>query len=51
MKQQKLVTLHAEPQPLEIDMTRMAIIIVDMQNAFASKGGMVDLWVTDSPAL
>jgi ureidoacrylate peracid hydrolase len=47
MKQQKLVTLQAEPQPLEIDLARMAIIVVDMQNAFASKGGMLDLWGSD----
>lgn len=28
--------------PKEIDITKTAIIIVDMQNAFASKGGMLD---------
>ena len=47
MIEQKLVTLQAEPQPLEIDLRRLAIVVVDMQNAFASKGGMVDLWGFD----
>ena len=35
--------LQAEPEPLEIDIRRTAVIIVDMQNAFVSKGGMFDL--------
>ena len=44
MKEPKLVMLQAEPEPLEIDMKRTAILVIDMQNAFASKGGMFDLW-------
>jgi ureidoacrylate peracid hydrolase len=47
MKKQRLVTLQAEIQPLEMDLERFAVIVVDMQNAFASKGGMVDLWGFD----
>jgi ureidoacrylate peracid hydrolase len=35
--------LEAQPQPLEIDWKRTAVIIIDMQNAFISKGGMFDL--------
>jgi len=35
--------LQAEPEPLEIDLKRMAIVVVDMQNALISKGGMIDL--------
>ena len=47
MKEQALVTLQAEPEPLEIDVTRMAILVIDMQNAFARKGGLFDLWGHD----
>jgi ureidoacrylate peracid hydrolase len=38
-----MATLAARPQPLEIDLGRTALVLVDMQNAFASKGGMLDL--------
>jgi ureidoacrylate peracid hydrolase len=36
-------TLDAKPDPLEIDFHKSAIIVVDMQNAFASPGGMLDI--------
>jgi ureidoacrylate peracid hydrolase len=39
--------LTARPEPLEIDFSRTAVIVVDMQNAFASKGGMLDLYGID----
>jgi len=35
--------LHAEPQSLEIDRQRTAVLVIDMQNAFVSKGGMYEL--------
>jgi ureidoacrylate peracid hydrolase len=35
--------LAARPQAIDLDPTRTAVIVVDMQNAFASKGGMFDL--------
>jgi ureidoacrylate peracid hydrolase len=35
-------TLNARPEPLEIDLARSAIIVVDMQNAFVKEGGMFD---------
>ncbi len=38
-----LVKLQAEPEPLEIDLQRTAVVIVDMQNGYASKGGYYDL--------
>ena len=38
-----MVTLNARPEPLAIDLARAALIVVDMQNAFASKDGMFDL--------
>ena len=45
------VTLRAEPEPLAIELSKTAIIVVDMQNAFVSPGGMFDLWGHDiSPA-
>jgi len=47
MEKQRLVNLQAESEPLKIDLAKLAVIVVDMQNAFASKGGMVDLWGFD----
>jgi ureidoacrylate peracid hydrolase len=38
-----MVKLSAKPEPVEINLKQTAIVIVDMQNAFASKGGMFDL--------
>ncbi|HET7338247.1 MAG TPA: cysteine hydrolase [Candidatus Dormibacteraeota bacterium] len=37
------VEVPASPAPLPIDLDRTALIVVDMQNAFASPGGMLDL--------
>ena len=37
-----LVTIPARPEPLEIDLARAACVVVDMQNAFLSPGGMFD---------
>ena len=37
------VILEAEPGPLEIDLQRTAVMVIDMQNAFAAKGGWLDL--------
>ena len=38
----KLVSVNAKPEPIEIDLHRTAVLVVDMQNAFVSKGGMFD---------
>ena len=38
-----IVALKARPNAVEIDLGRTAIIVVDMQNAYASKGGMLDI--------
>lgn len=38
-----MVSLNARPNPVEIDLSRTAIVVVDMQNAYASKGGMLDI--------
>jgi len=43
----KVVTVQAKPEPIKIDVSRTAIIVVDMQNAFLSKGGMFDLFGWD----
>ena len=37
------LTLPAEPEPITIASDRTAVLVVDMQNAFASPGGMLDL--------
>jgi ureidoacrylate peracid hydrolase len=38
-----MLTLMARPEPVTIAPDRTAVIVVDMQNAFASRGGMFDL--------
>src|SRR6201981_3079223 len=38
-----MTKLDAKPNPLEVDLRKSAIVVVDMQNAFASKGGMLDI--------
>jgi ureidoacrylate peracid hydrolase len=35
--------LNARPEPVEIDLRQTAVIVVDMQNGFASRGGMLDI--------
>lgn len=35
--------IPAEPSPLTVALDRTAVLVVDMQNAFASPGGMLDL--------
>ena len=37
-----LVTIEAKPEPITIDTSRSAALVVDMQNDFAAKGGMFD---------
>lgn len=43
LSSEKLVSVEAKPEPVEIDLKKTAVVVVDMQNAFASKGGMFDL--------
>jgi len=38
-----IVRLQARPEPLEIDLHRTAVMIIDMQNGYVSKGGFLDL--------
>ncbi|MBN1102214.1 MAG: isochorismatase family protein [Deltaproteobacteria bacterium] len=37
------VSIYAEPDPIQIEWNRSAVVVVDMQNAFVSAGGMFDL--------
>lgn len=39
----KYVIVRAEPEPIKIDILKTAVIIVDMQNTFAHRGGYFDL--------
>ena len=37
------VIVQAKPEPIELDTEKTAVIVVDMQNAFCKKGGMLDV--------
>ena len=37
------VVIPAQPEPIKLDIKRTALIVVDMQNAFCTKGGMFDI--------
>jgi len=37
------ILIQADPEPITVDIVKMAVIVVDMQNAFLSKGGYFDL--------
>jgi ureidoacrylate peracid hydrolase len=37
-----MITLQAKPEPIAIDPARTGVIVVDMENDFAAKGGMFD---------
>src|SRR5687767_1741469 len=39
----RLVTLPARPEPIRVAVDETAVIVVDMQNAYASPGGYLDL--------
>jgi ureidoacrylate peracid hydrolase len=42
-----MLKLDAKPGPVEVELAKSAVVVVDMQNAFASKGGMLDIAGTD----
>jgi ureidoacrylate peracid hydrolase len=47
-----MIRLDTKPEAVEIDLAGSAIVVVDMQNAFASKGGMLDVGgvdISDAP--
>ena len=46
------VQIAAEPESISLELSRTAVLVVDMQNAFASPGGMLDLAGIDvAPAI
>ena len=42
-----MTRLDTKPDAIEVDQASSAIVVVDMQNAFASKGGMLDVGGVD----
>src|SRR4051794_41454464 len=38
-----MVTLPARPEPIRLAADQTAVVVIDMQNAYASPGGYVDL--------
>jgi ureidoacrylate peracid hydrolase len=47
VKPVKSVRMRARPESIELDLHRTAVIVVDMQNGFVSKGGMFDTFGWD----
>jgi ureidoacrylate peracid hydrolase len=41
--QARFVTLPARPEPIRVAADETAVVVIDMQNAYATKGGYVDL--------
>src|SRR5258707_10720438 len=41
-RKSEMVMLDAKPEPIAMDPARSAVIVVDMENDFAAKGGMFD---------
>jgi hypothetical protein len=39
----RIVKFDAKPEPIAIDTAKTAVIVVDMQNDFGTKGGLLDL--------
>jgi ureidoacrylate peracid hydrolase len=47
-----MTKLDAKPGAIEVELTKAAVVVVDMQNAFATKGGMLDISgadISDAP--
>jgi ureidoacrylate peracid hydrolase len=42
MEARRIVSVEARPAPLSIDLAKTAVLVIDMQNDFGSKGGMFD---------
>ena len=38
----RMLRINAKPAPIEVEVEHTAVIVVDMQNAFVSEGGMFD---------
>src|SRR5437899_10297387 len=47
-----MTRLNTRPEAIEVNLAEAAVLVVDMQNSFASKGGMLDLLgvdISDAP--
>src|SRR5437016_14641758 len=42
LRRGRQTTIEATPEPITIDTARTAVIVVDMQNDFGTKGGVFD---------
>jgi nicotinamidase-related amidase len=42
-----VLTIPARPEPLALEPARTVVLVVDMQNAFVSRGGY-PLWIADT---
>jgi ureidoacrylate peracid hydrolase len=38
-----MIRMKTKPEGIEVDASKAAVVVVDMQNAFASKGGLLDI--------
>ena len=38
----RVITLDARPEPVQFDTAKAAVLVIDMQNDFGAKGGMLD---------
>src|ERR1700756_3729208 len=38
----RLITLHARPEPVQMEIGHCVVLVVDMQNDFGARGGMFD---------
>ena len=45
-----MIQLATRPEPIEVALDKSAVVVVDMQNAFASRGGLLDLAGVDISA-
>lgn len=47
-----MARLNTKPEAIDVNLAQSAVLVVDMQNSFASKGGMLDLLgvdISDAP--
>ena len=42
MREGNIMRIQARPEPVDLDPARTAVLVIDMQNAFGSPGGMFD---------
>ena len=42
MEASRIVSVEATPAPLNVDLAKTAVLVIDMQNDFGARGGMFD---------